>query len=133
MAGEVAVQVVGAKELRRSLKKAGDDLTDLREVHRSVLGIVMAVARPSTPYRTGRLQATVRGSGTKTAAVLRAGNNKAVPYAKVIAYGWPRHNIEPQPWLQNAAHATEPVWFAAYQREIDQMLDKIAASTKGVV
>ncbi len=48
-----------------------------------------------------------------------------MPYAGPIHYGWPRRNIEPQPWLVNAAHDTEPRWSARFMDGIEQILSKI--------
>ena len=118
------VQVRGARELRRSLRKAGADMTEVKALHAEVGGIVAGAARPATPHRSGRLAGTVRSSGTNTASIVRAGR-ASVPYAGPIHYGWPRRNIEPQPWLVNAAHDTEPRWAARFMDGIEQILSKI--------
>lgn len=118
------VQVRGARELRRSLRKAGADMTEVKALHAEVGGIVAGAARPATPHRSGRLAGTVRSSGTNTASIVRAGR-ASVPYAGPIHYGWPRRNIEPQPWLVNAAHDTEPRWSARFMDGIEQILSKI--------
>lgn len=119
------VQVEGARELRRTLRKAGDDLDDFKSVHREIGGIVVDSARPKTPRGfTGRLEASVRASGTKTAAVVRAGKAR-VPYAGPIHWGWPARNIRPQPWLTDAASQTEPRWTNAYMKHVERVLDKI--------
>jgi len=129
----------GAERLKITLKKASQDLSKLKEVNQSVGKVVVESSRPWAPRRSGQLQATVRSSGTKTAAVIRAGNNRAVPYANPIHWGWPRQrkqkanrhpgirggDIRPYPWLSRAAQKSEPRWFDLYLTAIDDILDKV--------
>ena len=77
------VRVEGAARLRRELRRAGDDLGDMTAAHRAVANIVAAMAQSTAPRRSGELAATVRGSGTKTRASVRAGY-KRTPYAGII-------------------------------------------------
>jgi hypothetical protein len=104
------------------LRAAGDDLSDLRDVHGSVAALVAGVARP--PRRTGRLGSTVRAAGTKTAAIVRAGF-ASVPYAGPIHWGWPARAIKAQPFLSDAATSTESTWQAFYFAEIERILDTV--------
>jgi hypothetical protein len=117
------VRVEGARELRRTLKRAGDDLSDLKDTHATVARIVAGAATPPRGP-TGRLAASVRGSGTKTASVVRAGR-KAVPYAGPIHWGWRRRNIEAQPFLTTAAASTEPRWVGLFAEALDTALAKV--------
>lgn len=118
------VQVRGARELRRSLRKAGGDMQQVKTLHAEVGGIVAGAARPATPHRSGRLAGTVRSSGTQTASIVRAGR-ASVPYAGPIHYGWPARHIKPQPWMTEAARATEPRWFATFTAGIERILATI--------
>lgn len=118
------VRVDGAQQLRATLKAAGDDLSDLKDVNARTAAKVSATAVPRVPRRTGTLAATVRPAGTKTAAIVRAGK-ASVPYAAVVEFGWPGHNIEPQPYITSAAHDTEPDWTLFYEQEIDKILSRI--------
>jgi hypothetical protein len=121
---EPAVEVIGAKKLRSTLRKAGADMKDLTAVHREVGAIVAGAATPTTPRRTGRLASTVRAGATQTAAITRAGYAR-VPYAPPIHWGWPRRGIQARPWLSIAAQSTEPTWFARYEAGIAAILEKI--------
>jgi hypothetical protein len=118
------VQVDGARQLRATMKAAGADLRDLTAVNKRTAAKVSQVAAGRTPRRTGALAATVRPAGTRTAAVVRAGR-ATVPYAKVIEYGWPGHNIGPQPYVTSAAHDTEPEWTSYYEEQIETLLHRI--------
>lgn len=119
------IEVRGAANLRRTLKKAGLDLEDLKEAHADAAKVAERAARP--PVRTGALAATVRSSGTKTAAIIRAGR-AAVPYAGVIHWGWPKRGIPSRPFLSEAAQRTEPRWIPIYDRAIERAL----AQVKGI-
>jgi hypothetical protein len=119
------VQVEGIQRLRRELKRAGVDLADLREPNIAAAQTVATAAKPRTPRRTGRLAASVRAGGTRTAGIVRAGSS-TVPYAGVIHWGWPKRHIKAQPWLSDAATATEPTWVQHYYRELEAVLSRIA-------
>jgi phage gpG-like protein len=118
------LDVEGGKELRRSLKAAGDDLADLKEAHAEAARTVATAAKGTAPVRTGRLAASIRGSGTKTGAIVRAGGAR-VPYAAIQEFGWPRHNIVGQPYLVPAARETEPDWRRAYEAAVKRILAKV--------
>lgn len=118
------VRVDGAKQLRDTMKQAGANLADLAGVNKRTAAKVTSVAAPRVPHRSGRLAATLRPAGTKTAAIVRAGR-AAVPYAAVIEFGWPAHNIAPQPYVTSAAADTEPEWTDYYRQEIDKIVSSI--------
>lgn len=122
------VKVEGARELRATMKKAGDDLADLKAANAAAAGIVAPAAAGRAPVRTGRLAATVRPAGTKTAAIVRAGR-AAVPYAGPIEFGWPGHNIEAQPFITTAAHDTEPEWTEVYWTAINRIINRVRGKT----
>lgn len=124
MAGPPLVAVVGARQLRRTLRKAGDDLTEMRAAHQAVANLVAGAATATAPRRTGLLAGTVRGAGTKTHATIRAGYAR-VPYAGPIHWGWPARHIRANPWLTTAGASTEPAWFALYTRRVEDILDTV--------
>lgn len=122
------VQIVGYKELRRSLRQLGDEAIDgLKEVNKQAADIVATAARPAVPVRTGALLGTLRTTGTARGGVIRMGR-KAVPYAGPIHFGWPsRPNrakgwrggpIEPNPFLYDAMDRRIPEVIAAYNNYI---------------
>jgi len=119
------VQIDGLKRVRRELKRAGVDLADLREPNMAAARIVAAAAVPATPRRSGRLAGSVRPGASRTAGVVRAGG-ASVPYGGPVHWGWPARNIKAQPWLSDAAQATEPQWVNTYFRTLEQVLDNIA-------
>lgn len=118
-------QVEGGRELRRSLKAAGDDLQDLRETHRQVGTFVTSAALPRTPRRSGNLAATGRAGATKTAALARFGGARS-PYANAIHWGEKkRRRLPARPWVTEAAQATEPTWTTMYEQGVERVLARI--------
>jgi hypothetical protein len=66
----------------------------------------------------------VRGSGTQAAAIVRAGR-AAVPYAGPIHWGWPSRHIKAQPWLYDAAVASQEQWTGVYLAALEKIIDDI--------
>jgi hypothetical protein len=139
------VEVQGARELRRQLKKAEGDLNEMKDIHREIGHIIFHAARPKTPRgtrkappgRTRRLYETLRYFPTRTSVRVMAGS-KVVPYANAIHWGrkiFPskrsdyahKHSapFAARPWISEAAQASEPEWTAYYRSEVQKILDKI--------
>lgn len=124
MAKRPLVQVDGARELRRTLRAAGDDLEDLKAANLQAAQIAATAARARAPRLTGQLAGDIRASGTKTAGTIRAGRKK-IPYAGPIHWGWPARGIEAQPYITEGAQATESIWVPLYQELMDEALAKV--------
>ena len=76
--------VVGQKRFVSTMRRAGADMKELKEVNRQAAGIALPAVQARTPRgKTGKLARTVRAGATQKAGVIRAGR-KAVPYAGVI-------------------------------------------------
>lgn len=125
MAKRAQVEVKGAKELRKQLKAAGDDLQDLKDTHKKIAQIVEFDALQLAPVVTGGLVGSIRASGTQSAAIVRAGR-KSVPYAGPIHWGWPQRNITAQPFLIDAQAEKYEDWMREYTQLVDKAIDKIA-------
>lgn len=120
---EPAVQIEGGRELRRKLREAGDDMTELKALHKRLADDVADTAKTKVPVRSGRLQRSIRGSGTRTSATVKAGNNRqrgftAVPYAKPIHFGWASRGIRPQPFLYDALDDRRREIVKAYEDQV---------------
>src|SRR5699024_3301456 len=96
---------------------------DLKALMGAIGELVADAARPRVPVRTGALARSVRAGKAKTRAVVRAGSKK-VPYAGVIQYGWPGHNIEAQPFLTDALAAERRQVFDTLDEGIADLLEK---------
>lgn len=122
------VRIEGMRSLRRTLKQAGVNLQDLKDLNRQAGNIVLPVARataPVGPEVNGHISRTVRLGVTNTAAIIRVGNNGRFPYAQPIHWGWFRHGIKPNPWVSRAAQSTESRWLEIYWRGLNNVIDHI--------
>lgn len=120
----MTVRVEGARELRRTLRRAGVSVEDLKDANAAAGNIVAAAGRGSAPRRSGALAPSVRASRAAASATVRAGGART-PYAGVIHWGWPAHHISARPWLSEAATSTEAAWTAAYEAGVEKLLATI--------
>ena len=124
---EPALHIHGGRELRRKFKAVGDDMQDLKDLHKRLADDVAGTAKTKVPVRTGRLRNSIRGSGTKTAARVRAGNNRksgpsSVPYAPPVHWGWARRGIKPQPFLYEALDDRRQEVVDAYNDQVRSII-----------
>lgn len=127
-AGRPRIEVRGAKELRRALKSMGDDLKDLTATNKEAAQIVEEAARQGAPVDSGALRGTIKTRASRASARIYAGSNSVV-YAGPIHFGWPAHNIEPQPFLYEAADERAEAVFDIYNRKVEDLVRKVGAST----
>lgn len=119
----MGIEVEGLDELRRDLKRIGDQgLKDaLKAANLRLATDVVAKALPNVPVRTGRLKSTVRGLGNVTGAIGKVGG-AAVPYAAVVHW-----RPGGRPFLTDAAATIESSVADRYLDEIDQLFDAVRA------
>ena len=122
-----AIRIEGGRELRRAFREIDDDMSDLKDLHKQLADEVAGTAKTKVPVRSGNLKRSVRGSGTKTAARVRAGNNRksgptSVPYAAPIHFGWARRGIRPQ-----------PVLYEALDDRRQQLVDRYNAEVRSII
>ena len=139
--GTSVFQIEGATAARRKLRKAGDDLHELRDIHREIAKEIAAASRAKAPVGAkGWLRRSVRGSGTKTKAEVSMGS-KRVPYANAIHWGrswWPNIATDETPsgrrpfpapiqrraFIFETAHEMEPQILSKYETYIKKVLDE---------
>lgn len=122
------VEVDGLRPLVRDLRKLGDGLDDLKDANAEVAGFIAGKAAGRAPRASGRLSQSGRGNRAAGKATVSFGGAR-VPYAGPIHWGWPGHGIAAQPFVVEAAQATEGQWLPLYERNIEQLVDKIAGRT----
>ena len=120
----VRVEVTGARELARTLKRAGVNVNDMKDANQRTGEIVVRAAGGVVPRRTGRLASSIRPSRMQAGVTIRAGG-ASLPYAGVQHYGWPRHHIVGRMFITAPAADTEPVWVENYFRELQKIIDTI--------
>lgn len=121
------LKVEGAARLRRTLRKAGVDMRELKEANRRAARIVLTAATataPVAPEEGGHIKTTGRVGATNAAGTVRFGG-KAKPYGPPVHYGWRAHGITGNPWVTDAAQATENTWIQIYYRDLERVLSKI--------
>lgn len=126
--GSARIQVRGAKEFRAAMKSMGADLKDLTAVNRHAAEIVASRARSIAPIMTGALVKSIKPTAGKSSARVKAGGT-LVPYAGVIHFGWPAHNIEAQPYLWNAMADEERNVVQSYEREVEALVRKVGEAS----
>ena len=134
MANAPVYEVEGGRQLRATLREADESLQDLKAAHAEAAAIAARASADLAPKRSGKLANTIRSSGTKTAAIVRAGL-KAVPYAPAIHWGWPtRPNpgkgwrggpIPANPFISRGAQDSEGRWIRVYENHVEQALAKV--------
>lgn len=127
-AGASTVKVDGLRRLRSDLRKLGEDTQDLKAANAAVAALVASTAASRAPRSTGRLASSGRGNRAVGRATVTFGG-AAVPYAGPVHWGWPARGIEPQPFIPEAAQATEPVWLPMYLADLDRALAPLAGTT----
>jgi hypothetical protein len=123
------VEVEGAKELRRALKRMGDDLADLRAINLEAAQAVADQARERVPVASGRLRGSIKPRATKTRGYVTAGNNRLVPYAGPIHFGWHRRHIVPQPFLFDALDERRDDIVRKYQARVGDLVERVGRET----
>ena len=103
------------------MKRMGQDLKQLTAVHRAAADKVAADARLRAPVRTGRLRKSIRAGATTKHGSVSAGG-RLVPYAGPIHFGWPRRNIEPQPFLYDALDHRRAEVIELYEKRVDELI-----------
>lgn len=111
----MAAEVKGDEKLALELDAYAQSLGPLPP--KKVPDIMLAAARERTPVRTGKL----RASGI----VLEGAVQFTVAYAAPIHWGWRARNISPQPFLTQGIEASQNVWTAAYEKELQADLDRV--------
>lgn len=106
------------------MKKAGEDLADLKDVHQRAGQLVVDVARGMAPTQSGALAGTIRASRLAGGVAVKVGSAR-VAYANPIHWGWPSRNIEANPFLSNAAIESEAQWTELYYEGLEQIISRV--------
>ncbi|MFF5793964.1 hypothetical protein ACFY5D_18120 [Paeniglutamicibacter sp. NPDC012692] len=123
--GDQLVTVEGAKRLRSTLRKAGHDLSVMKEAHADAASIAAEAARARAPMGpTGRLIRSIRSSGTTTAGIVRSGY-KSVPYAGPIHWGWAARSIKANEFMSDGATSSESRWLPVYEAGVQKALNQV--------
>ncbi len=121
----MSVRVEGLNLLLRNLRKVSKEYPkQVKEINRRVVEPVVKVAQRRAPVRSSLLRSSIRPSSTQKVGSVSAGK-ASIPYAGVIHYGWPAHNIQGDPFLTDALDSTENQVYDEYERLIGQFIEKV--------
>lgn len=115
------VRVEGARELRKTLRKAGVDVADLKRANAEAAAYVATASFGSARHKSGRMAGASKGNR----AVGRAVVSNRLIYAPIQHWGWAGHGISADPWLSETAQRTEPTWLNFFMANLEQILDQI--------
>ena len=128
-----AIEVEGAKELRRDMNRLKDDVGKkaVKAANKNAAEIVSRQAKVEVPKRSGKLAASIKAQATQKQGVVKAGTAKSVPYAGPIHFGWstrpdPRKKwrggpIRPQPFIYEALDRRITEVYDEYERQVHDL------------
>jgi HK97 gp10 family phage protein len=107
------IKVTGLNEAVRALRAIGVPSAEIGKASQEAGELVAGRARTLVPVKTGALRATIKARKVARKVVVSAGNNRSVPYANPIHWGWnydrvnlQAKNIRPRPFFTNALRTT---------------------------
>ena len=118
------LKLTGLKEVRKTLKKYGDETkTAFKPANLAAAKVVIEAANYTIPVRTGTLKSTMRPIATNKSGKVRVGNAK-VEYAGPIHFGWPARNIKPNPFIYEVLDGRRQEVYALYSQRISELIFK---------
>jgi hypothetical protein len=129
MAEPAGVKVKGYKQAIKALQAIGVPAAEIKAAGSESGELVANQARQLVPVRTGRLRNSIRVSKALNRVSVSAGNNRSIPYANPIHWGWFKRNIKPQPFFVKALGITRDEVYQNYYRTLDRLI--ATNSTKG--
>jgi len=130
MAEPAGIKVKGYKQAIKALQAIGVPAAEIKAAGSEAGELVANQARSLVPVRTGALRNSIRVSKALNRVSVSAGNNRSVPYANPIHWGWFRRNIRPQPFFVKALGITRDEVYRNYYRSLDRLMAN--NSTKGM-
>lgn len=119
------VRVEGLREVNRGLREIDRKAPrEVRQVNKRAAEIVRDEGERTAPRLTGKLASSVKVRASTRSAYVKAGTPARTPYAPVIHWGWPAHNIEPQPWLEEARSEKYIEVRDLYAEELEELVER---------
>jgi HK97 gp10 family phage protein len=130
MAEPAGIKVKGYKQAIKALQAIGVPAAEIKAAGSQAGELVANQARALAPVRSGALRNSIRVSKALNRVSVSAGNNRSIPYANPIHWGWFRRNIKPQPFFIKALGITRDEVYRNYYRSLDKLIQ--SQSTKGI-
>ena len=129
MPQQSGIKVAGLRAATRALQDIAVPRDEIKTAGNQAGDLVANQARTLVPVRTGALRNSIRVSKALSKVSVSAGNNRRVPYANPIHWGWFKRNIKPQPFFVKALGITRDEVYRNYFSAMDRLIGK--NSTKG--
>jgi HK97 gp10 family phage protein len=130
MAEPAGIKVKGYKQAIKALQAIGVPAAEIKAAGSEAGELVANQARALAPVRSGALRNSIRVSKALNRVSVSAGNNRSIPYANPIHWGWFRRNIKPQPFFIKALGITRDEVYQNYYRTLDRLI--ASKATKGI-
>jgi hypothetical protein len=128
---ESGVKVQGLNQAIRALRAIGVPSAEIGKASQEAGELVAGRARTLVPVKTGRLRATIKAKKIARKVVVSAGNNRSVPYANPIHWGWnydkvnlQEKNIRPRPFFTNALKTTRSMVYKKFFDSMERLFQK---------
>jgi HK97 gp10 family phage protein len=128
---ESGIKVVGLNQAVRALRAIGVPSAEIGLASQEAGEIVASRARSLVPVRTGRLRSSIKTLKQARKVIVRAGNERSVPYANPIHWGWNydrvnlrQRNIRPRPFFTNALTTTRSQVYKKFFDSMEKLFQK---------
>lgn len=121
---KAGIKIEGLNALARQLKElSAEAVVELKALNLAAAEDIAQAARDRTPVDTGMLQDSIKAHATARRGTVTVGGT-GIPYAAVIHFGWPAHNISPAPFLYEALDTRREAVFATYDSAVNALVDR---------
>jgi hypothetical protein len=121
MAEAIEVSIQGVDEVKTSINNIVREIKSNLGLNKELSINLAQKASAIAPRLTGALASSIVGNGSSERAQIVAGSS-AVPYAGVIEYGWPKKNIQAQPYLRTAVNNNMGYIVQKYEESIKNIV-----------
>ena len=124
MVAPAGIRVEGLNEFVRNLRRVDKELPQgMKAIHMELAEPVAQRAKNKARRKSGKMASTIKPQASARYARVSAGAR--IKYAGVQHYGWPAHNISPNPFLTDAITDLQPVIVVRYERLLGDWLEKV--------
>jgi HK97 gp10 family phage protein len=126
-----SIKVQGLNQAVRALRAIGVPSAEIGMASQEAGEIVAGRARTLVPVRTGRLRSSIKTLRQSRKVIVKAGNEKTIPYANPIHWGWnydkvnlQAKNIRPRPFFTNALSTTRKQVYQVFFGNMEKLFQK---------
>jgi HK97 gp10 family phage protein len=125
------IKVTGLNQAVRALRAIGVPSAEIGKASQEAGEIVAGRARTLVPVKSGKLRSTIKAARQSRKVIVQAGNDRNVPYANPIHWGWnydkvnlKAKNIRPRPFFTNALKTTRDQVYKSFFASMEKLLNK---------